>query len=271
LLEALLTELKNQYRTSKEKVKECQTAHSELKKKLSDLKAERGKPEASIVAEVELYLETLKITRASYHGGDYNGVCCRRLVGNSKIISDEVRKILITKKNELCEDTTIDKKMDEVEQLLGLLDAAFAYLNTFYPNDLEKQKAREAVAALSSYWRKLGLSITLKAHVMEQHACHFNDLFGTGDKEESFIEQGHQIGAKDNHRYGRLTNFVKKTESTLSARLQSRHPLVQQQRLKVLHGAKRKKTDTGPTVKQRKKEEKKIKRDGYINNSKNEN
>ncbi len=71
------------------------------------------------MAEVELYLETLKITRASYHGGDYNGVCCQRLVGNSKIISDEVRKILITKKNELCEDTTIDKKMDEVEQLLS--------------------------------------------------------------------------------------------------------------------------------------------------------
>ncbi len=73
-------------------MKECQAAHSELKKKLSDLKAERGKPEASIVAEVELYLETLKITRASYHGGDYNGVCCRRLVGNSKNISNEVRK-----------------------------------------------------------------------------------------------------------------------------------------------------------------------------------
>lgn len=110
LLEALVTDLKKQYQMSKDKVKECQAAHSESKKKLSDLKAERGKPEASIVAEVELYLENFKITRASYHGGDYNGVCCRRLVDNSKNISKEVRKNLIKKKNELCQDATINKK-----------------------------------------------------------------------------------------------------------------------------------------------------------------
>jgi hypothetical protein len=164
------------------------------------------------MAEEELYLENFKITRALYHGGDYNGVCCRRLVDNSKNISNEVRKILITKKNELCKDMTIDKKMDEVDQLLGLLDAAFAYLNICYPNELEKQKAREAIAALSSYWRKLGLSITLKAQVMEQHACHFNDMFGIGDKEESFIEQGHQIGP-----ILKVNDFFLKTESTLNA------------------------------------------------------
>jgi hypothetical protein len=68
--------------------------------------------------------------------------------------------------------------------------------------------------------------MTLKAHVMEQHVCKFNDKFGVGDKEESFIEQGHQIGAKDNHQYARLTNFTKKTESTLNARMQASHPLV---------------------------------------------
>ena len=61
---------------------------------------------------------------------------------------------------------TIHKKVYEVQQLLGLLDAAFAYLNIYYPNEEEKAKAREAVDALSQYWRKLGLAITLKAHVM---------------------------------------------------------------------------------------------------------
>jgi hypothetical protein len=52
--------------------------------------------------------------------------------------------------------------------------------------------------------------MTLKAHVMECHACDSNDKYGTGDKEESFIEQGHQVGAKENSRYKCLTNFVKK-------------------------------------------------------------
>jgi hypothetical protein len=91
-----------------------------------------------------------------------------------------------------------------------LLDAAFAYLNIYYPNDIEKQQAREAVNALSQYWRKLGLGITLKAHIMEHHVCSFNDKYGVGDKEESFVEQGHQVGARENARYARLTNFKKK-------------------------------------------------------------
>jgi hypothetical protein len=29
--------------------------------------------------------------------------------------------------------------MDEIERVLGLLDAAFAYLNICYPNDIEKK------------------------------------------------------------------------------------------------------------------------------------
>jgi hypothetical protein len=74
-----------------------------------------------------------------------------------------------------------------------LLDGAFAYLNIYYPNEVEKKQAKEAVAALSTYWRKIGLSITLKAHVMEQHAYSFNGKFRVVDKEKSLVEQGHQM------------------------------------------------------------------------------
>ncbi len=84
-------------------------------------------------------LESLKITRAAYHGEYFNGVCCRRLVANSDNIADTTRAILIAKKDERCEDATINNKMDDIEQVLGLLDAAFAYLNICYPNDLEKK------------------------------------------------------------------------------------------------------------------------------------
>jgi hypothetical protein len=71
---------------------------------------ERGKPEASIIAELELYMESIKISRAAYHGGDFNGVCCRRIVRNCKPIADNIRTILIAKKDERRDDTTIDKK-----------------------------------------------------------------------------------------------------------------------------------------------------------------
>ncbi len=110
LLDALVTHLKNDYQISKEEVKECQAKLSLYKKKVVKLKAERGKPEASIVAEIELYLERLNITRAAYHGGDFNGAYCRRLVASSDNVAKTMREILIAKKDERREETTINKK-----------------------------------------------------------------------------------------------------------------------------------------------------------------
>ncbi len=90
-----------------------------------------------------------------------------------------------------------------------MLDAASAYLNLIHPNTNKKQKAREATDTLLATQRKANLSITLKALIMEYHVCDFNKKWGTGDKEESFIEQGHQIRARESSRYTRLTNFLK--------------------------------------------------------------
>jgi hypothetical protein len=44
--------------------------------------------------------------------------------------------------------------MDNVENTLGLLDAAFAYLNILHPTDKEKEKAQQAVKTLLKYWRE---------------------------------------------------------------------------------------------------------------------
>ncbi len=50
---------------------------------------------------------------------------------------------------------------------------------------------------------------------MEQHVIVYNNRYGLGDKEETFIEQGHQVGLKENRRYQGLTNFHKKNGSLL--------------------------------------------------------
>jgi hypothetical protein len=47
-----------------------------------------------------------------------------------------------------------------------------------------------------------------------------SEKWGKGEKEESFIEQGHQVGIKEDRRYaGLLTNFQKKTASALKKEL----------------------------------------------------
>ncbi len=154
---------------------------------------------------------------------------------SAKPICDEIQPVLVLKREQSCEEMTIQKKMDNIEITLGLLDAAFAYLNILHPTDEEKKKAREAVKTLMKYWREeAGLSVSLKGHIMEQHVCDFNDAYGVRDKEESFIEQGHQVGVQDDRRYHGLTNFEKKTTSTLKARAITSHPLVKEMQSNVL-------------------------------------
>ncbi len=75
---------------------------------------------------------------AAYHGGDFNGVCCRRLLGNAAPIVSKLRAITKVKKDESCEESAIHEKLDEFEITLG---------------------------------------ITLKAHIMEK-LCNFNEKWG---------------------------------------------------------------------------------------------
>jgi hypothetical protein len=52
----------------------------------------------------------LRISRAAYHGGDFNGVCCRKIVGNSKAIADSVQVILKEKKKGVAMTRQFTKK-----------------------------------------------------------------------------------------------------------------------------------------------------------------
>jgi hypothetical protein len=44
-------------------------------------------------------------------GSDYNGVSCRRLVGSAEKFCEELKEILLAKKDENCDNKTINKKM----------------------------------------------------------------------------------------------------------------------------------------------------------------
>jgi hypothetical protein len=148
LLGTFISELKQQLKLCKDNLKSRQLHLAESKKKLANCREERGKPEASILADIELLLEKYNVSRAAYHGGDYNGVSCRRLVGNCGEIVEEIHNILKSKKNETCDNATISEKIKQLEHTLGLLDAAFYYLNIPHPTDDEKAKASQAAEAL---------------------------------------------------------------------------------------------------------------------------
>jgi hypothetical protein len=61
---------------------------------------------------------------------------------------------LCQRDNTALKKLTCIKKLANVENTLGLLDAAFAYLNILHPTDKEKEKAKQAVKTLLKYWRE---------------------------------------------------------------------------------------------------------------------
>jgi hypothetical protein len=76
LLSAIIKEQQQTEDNIKYSFKMAQETYKECKKKLEDLKAARGKPELSVVADLEFTLANYNVSRAAYHGGDFNGVCC---------------------------------------------------------------------------------------------------------------------------------------------------------------------------------------------------
>ena len=82
-------------------------------------KSSKRKAESSILADVELTLAKFLISRAVYNGGNFNGVCCRRLVQHAKEIIGEIKPILVSKKENCCEESAINSKMETVEDALG--------------------------------------------------------------------------------------------------------------------------------------------------------
>ncbi len=63
LLTAIVTELKLEEKNRKDNLKNCQAHYNEAKKEVEKLRETIGKPESSIVAEIEQFLETFHVSR----------------------------------------------------------------------------------------------------------------------------------------------------------------------------------------------------------------
>jgi len=64
------------------------------KKKVRDLGAKKCKLDKPVRAEIQNILAEFHISSAAYHGGDLNGVCCRRLMANAGSIFTRIEAYL---------------------------------------------------------------------------------------------------------------------------------------------------------------------------------
>ena len=211
---------------------------SDSRKIMADMKAERLKKNGGISSIVEgILLEHANVNKAAYHGGNFEGGSCIRLLDNNTKVMEEIKSVCDARLasprsiRNPCSQERLDAKFEEFSNLFSALDAAFSLLRLVKPSEDEIEEAKKAVSVLEQLWRQAKLSITLKAHIIFNHAIQqMIDFEGLGDKCEDFIERGHQTGAKLSHLTARMgKNFKSKFSSQRRREWMQSDPRVQLQ------------------------------------------
>jgi hypothetical protein len=112
--------------------------------------------------------------REAYHGGDFNGVDCRRLMANANRFYDLWLELILETHDPIQSTVTVDELRERMEQyrdLLGKLDVVFAMVrgvDFLLPTQEEIQTLKTVIEAARVLWLRCGFNIegNPKAHLM---------------------------------------------------------------------------------------------------------
>ena len=242
-------------------------AFRDATKKRNEVWKGRSWREKLLLARVEDVLKEFGVCMGQYHGRDLEGPAVRRLLNKASEIFERASVVL-------CDQCSADMK-DEIqemckhyENLFNSLEGAMHFMRK--PNGLvtddDLEKFKEFVDAVMLKWRALGLSVTVKAHLLESHAFYQMLFFrGIGDFIEEFVEQLYQFTKRHKQRMGCLSDFKKECNAIAVWQCIESNSRVTSERAKVAEITRRK-TKNGDEIsnRQRKKkvrEEKAIERD----------
>ena len=250
-LDSYIKELKDECDELEDERPELRVKEADLKKKVQKATEARVGNRDGLDTKInEIMRRRAKIVPQAFHGGQLNGVDCRRLLNEVEDvmsdIKDESRKRLqenIVKYQIEVTQKELDDKIDEYTNLFQVMDLVFALLRTPAPTESEVKEAKEAISVLEILWYDLDISITVKAHVLFEHGFeHFSrSVGGIADRVEDFIEKYHQ----KIKRLDSLTNRMPKQCFRLQQLVQLRrlhqenHPKVQRQIEMVQNESKR--------------------------------
>ena len=100
-----------------------------------------------------------KISRASYHGGKYNGVHCRQLMASARKIMAEIEAHLLTldKETRRADDAEVKRMCQTLGSLLETFDAGFAILRlpNGVPKESDYQRLKIANEQVDKMWKTL--------------------------------------------------------------------------------------------------------------------
>ena len=77
--------------------------------------------------------------------------------------------------------------------------------------------AKETIQMLSALWRLAKLSVTVKAHIIDNHLMDFLKRFrGLGKYDEEFMERGHQDGMRNEQRSANVKSYAGKAKTSFA-------------------------------------------------------
>ena len=119
-----------------EKLKKKTKLH---KDNIAKLRKDRGWNVDSVLFSVECILKSYHIEVQSYHGGDFNGVSCRRLLENVEEIMQEIKEAVKSgrKKPSDISDREVLTKLEKYEDLLKMLDSTLSQMMIVNPTQAE--------------------------------------------------------------------------------------------------------------------------------------
>ena len=192
---------------------------SNAKKELAKFTKARKKSEKSLFTRVDEIFQSIGADRSAYHDREFNGVNTRQIMEKSLELfgkdgkDGEVRALL--HKNDIHKvGKGIDDVCDDVGLALNLWDDVFSAVHKVDPSEADCEEAGKKVKHAMAQLRRMGISITPKAHGMEMHCIkQMRDIpGGIGKLVEHWVERYHQDGFRYDLAYcraGSLENQAK--------------------------------------------------------------
>ena len=223
-----------------EKVRKKIRVHKET---ITKLRKERGWNVDSLSFSFECILKSHNIKVEAYHGGDFNGVSCRKILDNIDKIMQEIKDVVRNgrKKPSNVSDEEVLTKLEKYECLMKMLDSTLSQMMIVNPTQSEVTEFENRKVKTMRLWRELNISVTTKAHLIECHAQHQLKTFkGIMDKAEHHVEREHQVGSRLLAQTRNIKRFDARTHSQLKTIEIASNSEVKKKQEKVILSTKRK-------------------------------
>jgi hypothetical protein len=230
--------------------KECAKTCRDSLKVVKDMEAlkENGALSQELRQDIEGRLEEFfKITRSSYHGGDFEGNHCRKFMRHASNVVNRIATdcIIWTDPNQRakgCTNAELRMYFDGFERMLEYFDALshFAYQPYGMLTDNDMDSVRKLVPMMDRLWRKMSTTVPVKAHMWFHLVNDLDRLRGMKNHHESKIEVAHQVGRKTDLLFRSVTDINKKIDCGLKFQATLDDPEIKQIKQEVDKSRERK-------------------------------